>query len=191
MIKFNQDDILEKLKARADIVWGKHEPCASSTSKLLGTSNFDELGRKSWSELARVCFVAPNFYLNRENPNYIEPLNCLEVGADRDDRPLYYFLSTGHYALSSDRGLLFVANSSLQLFECFLIYGEWIEEIIKTYGSKAIIEKRFLVKDTYGLEVLFSGFLGKNYKDSFWAGEVKRLRELVEKRKQARRPDGA
>lgn len=181
MIEFNQDDIFENLKTRADIVWGKHQPITASTSKLLGASDFDELGRKSWSELARISFVAPNFYLNRETPNYIEALNCLEVGSDRDDRPLYYFLSTGRYALSSDRGLLFVAKSSLQLFECFLTYGEWIEKIIETYGSKAFNENGFLVEDTNGLEVLFSGFLGKHYNESFWAEEIERLRGYVEK----------
>lgn len=182
MIKPNQHEIFENLKARADIIWGEALDEKSTPPKLLGASELDRLGERSWAELARVSFVAPNFYLNRESPNFIESLHCLDVGSDRDDRPLYYFLSTGHYALSSDGGLIFVANSSLELFECFLIYGEWVEKILATYGPNALNDNDFLTEDTYVLENLLTEYFGDYYKDSFWEKEVARLRGLASRK---------
>jgi len=138
---------LSTMVERANGVWRKYPCDQSKLSEMLGSSKRDSLGEKYWAFIKCGCFIAPNFYLNKDDPTLVKALNCVEVGEDRDDRPLYYFLDNGRYAVSSDNGLMFVASSTAEFFDAFITYAEWVDEVIVSNGSSALIESQFSQDD--------------------------------------------
>lgn len=171
---------LLELKERADRVWEKSASDTSVVSELLGSSEADLYGQDYWLVLSLSSFVAPNFFIEREHPVFIEALNCLKVGEDRDDCPLYYFLSNGAYAVSTNKGLLLVATSTHIFFETFVLYAEWVEEIVKDHGSNSLREYQFSINNLIALEARLKGLLNENFEHSFWQHEIMRLRKNME-----------
>lgn len=177
--KLRVNDLIEELEKRSDEIWGAKED-RTQISNLLGSSADDPAGLIAWKRLARTAFIAPNFYLELEKPKLFKKLSCIEVGSDRDDRPLYYFLKSGYYALSTNKGLLYVAKSSLNLFSLFLTYGEWVEEINSQHGNDTFTEGYFSEADVKELGVRLSSLLSKeNFSNSFWREETLRLSKGV------------
>ena len=170
---------LSDLEARADTVWGPRPNPNAKLSGLLGSSESDEAGQEYWESLFRTSFVAPNFYFEDECPQVLKTSHSLQVGQDRDDRPLYYFLADGSYSISSDSGLLMVARSSEELFTAFITYAEWIDDIILLHGTSAIVDSQFSEKDLVVLQETMENIFHEDFKSSFWAEEVKRNRNLV------------
>ena len=170
---------LTRMSARADKVWGQRASFAGNISSLLGSSKNDAMGGDCWESLYRVNFVAPNFYLNASEPKIESILDCIEVGSDRGDRPLYYSLSTGGYAISTNQGLSLVAISSLHFFELFISYAEWVEEIIRKHDEDGFIDSSFNQEDVIALRKVLTSLLDFEFENSFWATEIDRLSSLT------------
>ena len=134
MTKSNLPVAFFELKKRANDVWERPPSETSVVSTLLGSSAVDMHGQDYWHSMSLSSFMAPNFFIERENPVYLQALNCIQMGEDRNDCPLYYFLSNGTYSVSTNEGLLLVATSTHSFFESFIIYAEWVEEVLKDHG---------------------------------------------------------
>lgn len=166
---------LRDLGDRAVVFWEKAPFDTSDVSVLLGSSEHDVLGEECWQNLGLSSFVAPNIYLNWEDPVLLEALNCVEMGSDRNDCPLYYFLEVGAYAISTNLGLLFLAQSTLELFEAFVLYAEWVEEVLQNRGSNAVVDSKYSRSDIANLEERLTLLLNDDYAGSYWQQDVTRL----------------
>jgi len=174
-------DCIEKLEIKSCSIWGAERNFNYPISDLLGSSLSDIDGEEIWHRLVRTAFIAPNFYLEIENPNFITQLDCVNIGSDRDDRSLYYFLKSGYYVLSTNKGFLHIAHSTFNFFDLFLTYGEWVEKIIFNYGDGAYRNASYTESDIDNLEIALAKL--ENTVElcfSFWGAEVLRLRKSIE-----------
>jgi len=163
---------LNRMKDRADSVWGAESQLKGALSDLLGSSACDIEGQTYWKVAFRTSFIAPHFYIETETPLYDAALNALRLGEDQFDRPLYYFIDSGAYAISTDSGLLFVAGSTEQFFESFISFAEWIDVIIACYGNEAFEQGDFKIEDVKSLKRVFLKLLPDRFEGSFWAFEI-------------------
>ncbi len=171
---------LYELKLRADEVWERPPSETGTISKILGSSEVDVHGQDYWLTMSLSSFMAPNFFIERENPFFLKSLNCVQLGEDRNNSPLYYFLSNGTYAVSTNEGLLLVANSTHTFFEAFILYAEWVEGVLKKHGSPSLINYQFTEYDLTVLEGHLTVLFKQNFEGSFWENEIMRLRKNME-----------
>ena len=180
MTDIEEPENLRPLIKRAKAVWGDRSNQPLVRSKFLGSANLDYNGQNYWSLMNCGSFIAPNFFIEQEKPKQLSSLNCIEMGSDRDDRPLYYFLDTGKYVVASDQGLLVVATSTAEFFEVFVSYAEWVEKILLSHGPDAFTAYKFSASDLGALEQKFALLFKEAFQDSLWKQEIIRLKEKIE-----------